>query len=61
MSRFRLGFVTGATPDKWAGTWRQRERDPIEVVPMDEAVQEHGLRAGELDVALVRAPVDRDG
>jgi DNA-binding transcriptional LysR family regulator len=61
VSSFRLGFVTGATPDKWAGTWRQRERDPIEVVPMVEVVQEHGLRGGALDMALVRLPVDRDG
>ena len=21
---FRVGFVTGATPDKWAGVWRDR-------------------------------------
>jgi DNA-binding transcriptional LysR family regulator len=58
---FRLGFVTGATPDKWAGTWRERQREPIEVVPLTEDVQEYGVRAGELDVALVRLPVDRDG
>ena len=61
MSTFRLGFVTGATPDKWARTWRERERDQLEVVPMDEAVQEHDLREGALDMALVRVPVDRDG
>ncbi len=58
---FRLGFVTGATPDKWAGTWRERQREPIELVPVTEDVQEHGLRTGELDVALVRLPVDREG
>ncbi len=58
---FRLGFVTGATPDKWAGTWRARQREPIEVVPVTEEAQEDGVRAGELDVALVRLPVDREG
>jgi DNA-binding transcriptional LysR family regulator len=58
---FRLGFVTGATPDKWAGTWRERQREPIEVVPVTEDVQELGVRSGELDVALVRLPVDREG
>jgi DNA-binding transcriptional LysR family regulator len=58
---FRLGFVSGATPDKWAGTWREREREPIELTPVDEAAQEHGVRTGALDVALVRLPVDRDG
>jgi DNA-binding transcriptional LysR family regulator len=58
---FRLGFVTGATPDKWAGTWRQREREPIELVPVEEPAQEYGVREGALDMALVRLPVDRDG
>lgn len=58
---FHLGFVTGATPDKWAGTWRARQREPIELVPVTEDVQEHGIRTGALDMALVRLPVDRDG
>ena len=58
---FRLGFVTGATPDKWAGTWRDRHREPIELVPVTEDVQEDGVRSGELDMALVRLPVNRDG
>lgn len=56
-----MGFVTGATPDKWARTWRERRRDPIELVPVEEAAQERGLREGSLDMALVRLPVDRDG
>ena len=56
-----LGFVTGATPDKWAGIWRERHREPIELVPLTEDVQEHGVRTGVLDMALVRLPVDRDG
>ncbi|ABL82114.1 MULTISPECIES: LysR family substrate-binding domain-containing protein [unclassified Nocardioides] len=59
---FRVGFVTGATPDKWARTWRSRySRDPLELVPLDEEEQEARLRAGTLDMALVRLPIDRDG
>ncbi len=58
---FHLGYVTGATPDKWAGTWRERQREPIELVPVPEDAQEHGIRTGALDVALVRLPIDRDG
>jgi DNA-binding transcriptional LysR family regulator len=58
---FRLGFVTGATPDKWAGTWRERQREPIELVPVTDDDQEHGVRTGAHDMALVRLPVDRDG
>lgn len=58
---FRLGFVTGATPDKWAGVWRRRRREPIELVPVEEQTQLDGLRDGSLDMCLVRLPVDRTG
>lgn len=59
---FRVGFVTGATPDKWAGVWRQRHpRDPLELVPVEQETQEDGLRSGDLDMCLVRLPVDRSG
>jgi DNA-binding transcriptional LysR family regulator len=59
---FRVGFVTGATPDKWAGVWRQRfARDPLELVPVTQEEQETGLRDRTLDMALVRLPIDRDG
>ena len=59
---FDVGFVTGATPDKWARIWRERfARDPLELVPVTEAAQEDGIRAGRLDMALVRLPIDRDG
>ena len=59
---FRVGFVTGATPDKWARTWRERfARNPIELVPVSEDEQEDRVRAGTLDMTLARLPVDRDG
>ena len=58
---FRLGFVTGATPDKWAHAWRDRRRDNLDLVPVTQEDQERGLRAGELDMTLVRLPVDRTG
>jgi DNA-binding transcriptional LysR family regulator len=58
---FRLGFVTGATPDKWARTWRDRSRERLELVPLREDEQEPALRGGEVDMALVRLPIDRDG
>ncbi|HCB04394.1 MAG TPA: LysR family transcriptional regulator, partial [Nocardioides bacterium] len=40
---------------------REREREPIELVPVSEDAQEHGVRTGALDMALVRLPIDRDG
>lgn len=57
----RIGFVTGATPDKWARVWRERRRDPLELVPLVEVEQESALRAGLVDMALVRLPIDRSG
>lgn len=62
MQPFRVGFVTGATPDKWARTWRERyPRWPLELVPVDEPDQETGVRDGSHDMCLMRLPVDRDG
>jgi DNA-binding transcriptional LysR family regulator len=58
---FSVGFVTGATPDKWARTWRERSRERLELVPVPEAEQLDGVRDGSLSMALVRLPVDRDG
>ena len=58
---FRIGFVTGAMPDRWADTWRKRRRESIELVPVSEADQERVLRHGEVDMAIVRLPVDREG
>lgn len=57
---FTVGFVTGATPDKWARIWRERSRERIELVPVTEEDQERLLRDGEVDMCLVRLPVDRD-
>lgn len=57
----RVGFVTGATPDKWARHWRERRRESLHLVPTTEADQLDGVRDGSLDMAIVRLPVDRDG
>lgn len=57
----RIGFVTGATPDKWARNWREHRREPLELVPVTEADQLDGIHDGSLDMALVRLPADTDG
>jgi DNA-binding transcriptional LysR family regulator len=57
---FRLGFVTGATPDKWARVFRERA-GALDLVPVEEHEQEDGVRSGDLDMVLARLPVDRDG
>ena len=58
---FTVGFVTGATPDKWARVWAERSRERLDLVPVEEAAQLDGVRDGSHDMALVRLPVDREG
>ena len=57
----RLGYVTGATPDKWARAWRDRRTEPLELVRLTEEDQERAIRDGEVDLAIVRLPIERDG
>lgn len=58
---FRVTFVTGVMPDRWAERWRGRERTPLQLVPVVEEHQLDELRAGTASMALVRLPVDLDG
>jgi hypothetical protein len=58
---FHVGFVTGATPDKWARIWGERSKERLELVPLEQDVQLDGVRDGTLSMALVRLPVDREG
>ncbi|GMA24970.1 LysR family transcriptional regulator [Luteimicrobium album] len=58
---FRLGYVPGATPGKWARTWAQRRPDlPLDLVPVPVGDAADFLRGGAVDAALVRLPADRD-
>ena len=57
---FRLGYVPGVTPSKWVRTWQ--ERLPAVPLTLVQALDEQvvGLvRAGEVDAALLRLPIDR--
>lgn len=59
---FRLGAIPGATPGRWIDTWNERmPRAPLELVPLTVADQRRALLDGEVDAALVRPPIDRDG
>ena len=51
--------MSGATPDKWARRYRERERSGLDLVPIEEADQESGVRDGSLDMALARRGVTR--
>lgn len=58
---FRLGFVPGATPAKWARVWQERHPStPLHLVPVPADAAEPALLAGDLEAAILRPPVDRD-
>ena len=57
---FRVGFVPGVTPDKWARTWAERSARRLELVPVDVTDQEAAVRDGRVHMCLVRGDVDRD-
>ena len=59
---FRVGFVPGVTPDKWARIWAERmPRRSLELVPVGDRDGVALVRSGELAMCFVRLPVDRDG
>jgi DNA-binding transcriptional LysR family regulator len=61
-ARFRVGFVAGVTPDKWARLWADRmPRRPLDLVPVPEQDPIPLLHSGELAMCFVRLPVDREG
>lgn len=57
---FRLGAIPGATPGKWIDAWKERmPHVPLELVPLTVAGQRSALH--DLDAALVRLPIEREG
>jgi len=59
---FRLAYVRGVTPAKWARIWEERmRRVPLELLRVDEPDQIAVLRDGHADMSLVRLPIDREG
>ncbi|MEN5072902.1 LysR family substrate-binding domain-containing protein, partial [Isoptericola cucumis] len=60
-ARFRLGYVPGATPGKWARTWRDRLPDVrLELVLLEAADTAAALVERRVDAAIARLPVDPD-
>jgi DNA-binding transcriptional LysR family regulator len=59
---FRLAYVPGVTPGKWARTWTERVPDvPLELIPVSAAEAAAALHGGTADAGLVRLPIDRTG
>jgi DNA-binding transcriptional LysR family regulator len=61
----KVGFVPGVMPGKWEKAWAQWHRTirtrRLELTLVEVADQERLLRAGELDMCLVRGEIDREG
>lgn len=59
--RFRLAYVPGATPGKWAAVWRERLPDvELELVQVEAADVLATLGSGDADAAIGRLPVDKE-
>ena len=59
---FRLAYVPGVTPGKWARTWQERLPDvPLELIAVAADAVDAVLRSGGADAGLVRLPIDRSG
>jgi DNA-binding transcriptional LysR family regulator len=57
-----VGYVPGVTPAKWARTWAQRHPEvPLQLHAVAAADAADALRAGTIDVALLRPPADTSG
>ncbi|MEU5862753.1 LysR family substrate-binding domain-containing protein [Nonomuraea sp. NPDC047529] len=61
-SGFRLAYVPGVTPAKWAGVWAERLPDvPLTLLTVPNLEALGLLREGDADAAFVRLPIDREG
>jgi DNA-binding transcriptional LysR family regulator len=59
--QFRLGFVPGTTPAKWASRFKDRfGRGSLELINTTDAEAPALLQGHDLDAALMRLPVDRE-
>ncbi|MEB3034160.1 LysR substrate-binding domain-containing protein [[Mycobacterium] nativiensis] len=57
-----LGYVPGATPAKWARIWAERHAEvPLLLSAVAAADAASAVRAGTVDVALLRLPADTSG
>ncbi|WP_193043584.1 LysR family transcriptional regulator substrate-binding protein [Mycolicibacterium baixiangningiae] len=57
-----LGYVPGGTPAKWARNWAERHPEvPLRLRAVAVADAAAAVRAGSVDVALLRLPADTSG
>lgn len=59
---FTLGYIPGGTPAKWARTWADRHPEVrLQLHAVAAADAAAAVRAGTVDVALLRLPTDTSG
>ena len=59
---FRISIVPGVTPGRWVRVWEQRMPGaPLTVTLIEEDAQLDPLRAGAVEMAFARLPVEREG
>lgn len=57
-----VGYVPGGTPAKWARNWAQRHPEvTLTLSPLSAAAAADAVRAGAVDVALLRPSADTSG
>jgi DNA-binding transcriptional LysR family regulator len=57
-----VGYVPGVTPAKWARTWAERHPEvPLQLHAVAASEAADALRAGTVDVALLRPPAGTSG
>lgn len=57
-----LGYVPGGTPAKWARIWAERHPEvPLQLRALSAAHAADAVRAGTVDVALLRLPIGTSG
>ena len=57
-----LGYVPGGTPAKWARIWAERHPDvPLQLHGVTAGDAADAVRAGAVDLALLRLPADTSG
>jgi len=58
-STLTVGYVPGGTPARWARIWAQRHPEvPLRLCAVSAAAAADEVRAGNVDVALLRLPCD---
>jgi DNA-binding transcriptional LysR family regulator len=61
-SSLTVGYVPGGTPAKWASNWAERHPEvPLQLRAVAAADAAAEVRAGTVDVAVLRLPADTSG